>query len=194
MITNETLFIPLLFAYYASVDSRTARAVPNVEERQTCLRKLRHEDFLSALHHARRIDDDGSGSHVGHHSSTITTKLKRTKNRLESARQSLRTDNGTMTPAKRLAYENRIRDLSRREAELHAETRKVRTQARVFPPQLDWSGFVSLILINVGVWFQHAGCRYAARSKWPWNALAPKSRKTDVQAVTLPRDDGKLAD
>ncbi len=156
----------------------------DVAESLTCLRKLRHDNFLSALHHARCIDDGGigiygckfcAGLHLGHHSSTPSTKLRRNKGRLDRAREALRTNDGSMKPVKRQAYEQRIRDLTQRQTELEAEVREEGPQNPAFPPELDWWALASIFLINLGVRLQHLGCDCADRSKRPWKKLKVES-------------------
>jgi hypothetical protein len=55
--------------------------------RDSCLRKLRHLDYLSALQHATRLNDDGSlviypcpvcgGLHVGHYHTGTARRVRR---------------------------------------------------------------------------------------------------------------------
>jgi hypothetical protein len=155
-------------------------SIRNEKERQKCQRKYRHADFLSALHHARRIDDGSlgiygceycGGSHVGHHQTpTLSTKLQRNSARLERARRALRSNNGSMKPEKRLAFEQSVRDLLKQRSELEAEMRTAGAQNPAFLPESDPWSLVATILIGVGMRLQHLGCEFAARSRQPWGS------------------------
>jgi hypothetical protein len=106
-------------------------AEPSDHERESCLRKHRHANYLSAIHHARRIDDGGlaiygcpycEGAHVGHsHNPSLSTRLRRNAARLDKARRALQTNNGSMKPERRQALEQSILDLRRQRRKLEAE-------------------------------------------------------------------------
>ena len=110
--------------------------------------------------HARRIDDGGlgvygcehcGGSHVGHYQTpTLATKLRRNSAKLERARNALLSNDGTMKPEKRRAFEQSIRDLSKQRTSLEREAAKAAEHNPALLPESNLRGIAATILISMG--------------------------------------------
>jgi hypothetical protein len=152
------------------------------DERQSCLRKYRHPNFLSAALHASSIDDGSlhvygcgycGGSHVGHYQTPIlakptpATKLRRNGERLKRAREALRTNDGTMKPTKRQAFEQSIRDLIKQRRILELEAAKDAELNPTLLPEPDLRGIVATLLIAIGAKLQCLGRGISAQGRPP---------------------------
>jgi hypothetical protein len=143
-------------------------------ERERCLRKYRHADYLSAIHHARGIDDGGlaiygcpycEGAHVGHSENpTLSTRLRRNAARMDKAHHALRTNDGSMKPERRQALEQSIVDLRRQRRKLETELAVVQKNNPALAPPPEPRTLVSRLLIDIGVRLQHFGCEIADRA------------------------------
>jgi hypothetical protein len=154
------------------MESANPSAICSGHEKQSCLRKYRHPNFLSAVMHAREIDDGGlciygceycGGSHVGHAQRaapakpTLATKLRRNSSKLERAQHALRTNDGTMKPLTRRALMQSIRDLSKHRQMLEREAAKDFKEDAAPKAPSGLRGIAATLLISTGTALQHLG-------------------------------------
>jgi hypothetical protein len=149
-------------------------AEPSDHERAICLRKYRHANYLTALHHARLIDDGGlaiygcqycEGAHVGHSQNpSLSTRLRRNAAKLDKAHRALRTNDGSMKLERRRSLEQSIVDLRRQRRRLEAELRAAQMDNPTLVPPPEPRALVSRLLIDIGVRLQHLGCEIAYRA------------------------------
>jgi hypothetical protein len=149
-------------------------AEPNDNESGRCLRKYRHADYLSAIHHARGIDDGGlpiygcpycEGAHVGHSQTpSLSTRLRRNTAKLDKAHRALRTNDGSMKLERRRSLEQSIVDLRQQRRKLEAALTAAQMNNPALAPPPEPRALVSRLLIHIGVRLQHLGCEIA---DWP---------------------------